>query len=179
MSRSPPSPLPPLLLAACPLPSGPGPSPLMALPELPEGLPAAEDLAHMAAFRLPAERGKRHLARLLLTVLLHRAVLSGLPARPSVCWHPLPQLFHHAAQARRFFARHACPCLHRLPSGRPWLEGHSVSFSYSEQAVFCLLAGPCTCPGTDAEALTSLSPPASAFAPRELPSCLSPGGPAA
>ena len=71
----------------------------MALPELPEGLPAAEDLAHMAAFRLPAERGKRHLARLLLTVLLHRAVLSGLPARPSVCWHPLPQLFHHAAQA--------------------------------------------------------------------------------
>ena len=175
MSRSPsPSPLPPLLLAACPLPSGPGPSPLMALPELPEGLPAAEDLAHMAAFRLPAERGKRHLARLLLTVLLHRAVLSGLPARPSVCWHPLPQLFHHAAQARRFFARHACPRLHRLPSGRPWLEGHSVSFSYSEQAVFCLLAGPGTCPGTDAEALTSPSPPASAFAPRELPSCLSP-----
>lgn len=175
MSRSPsPSPLPPLLLAACPLPSGPGPSPLMALPELPEGLPSAEDLAHMAAFRLPAERGKRHMARLLLTVLLHRAVLSGLPARPSVCWHPLPQLFHHAAQARRFFARHACPRLHRLPSGRPWLEGHSVSFSYSEQAIFCLLAGPGTCPGTDAEALTSPSPPASAFAPRELPSCLSP-----
>ncbi|WP_278338150.1 4'-phosphopantetheinyl transferase family protein [Desulfovibrio piger] len=168
------SPLPPLLLAACPLPSCSGQPPAMQLPELPEGLTAAEDRAHMTAFRLPAERDKRHLARLLLAVLLHRAAVDGLSPLPSLDWHPLPRLFHHAAQARRFFARHACPRLHRLPSGRPWLEGFSVSFSYSEQAAFCLLAGPGTSPGVDAEALTSPAPPASAFSPRELSSCLSP-----
>ena len=66
------SPLPPMLLAACPLPSFSGQFSLMSLPELPEGLPAAEDRAHMAAFRLPAEREKRHLARLLLAVLLKK-----------------------------------------------------------------------------------------------------------
>lgn len=175
MSRIPaPSPLPPLLLAACPLPPRSGHSPAMRLPELPEGLLSAEDQAHMAAFRLPAERDKRHLARLLLAVLLHRALTTGLPALTSLHWHPLPQLFHHAAQARRFFARHACSRLHRLPSGRPWLEGFSVSFSYSEQAAFCLLAGPDTSPGVDAEALTSPAPPASAFSPQELSSRLSP-----
>lgn len=146
----------------------------MQLPELPEGLTATEDRAHMAAFRLPAERDKRHLARLLLAVLLHRAAITGLSAPPFWGWHPLPQLFQHAAQARLFFARHACPRLHRLPSGRPWLEGFSVSFSYSEQAAFCLLAGPDVSPGVDAEALTSPAPPASAFSPRELSSPLSP-----
>lgn len=175
MSRFPaPSPLPPLLLAACPLPSCSGHSPAMRLPELPEGLLSREDQAHMAAFRLPAERDKRHLARLLLTVLLHRALTTGLAARPSLHWHPLPLLFHHAAQARLFSARHGCPRLHRLPSGRPWLEGFSVSFSYSEQAAFCLLAGPDTSPGMDAEALTSPAPPSSAFSPWEMPPCLPP-----
>ena len=64
------SPLLPLLLAACPLPSRSGQSSAMQLPELPEGLTAAEDRAHMEAFHLPAERDKRHLARLLLAVLL-------------------------------------------------------------------------------------------------------------
>ena len=169
MSRNPsPSPLPPLLLAACPLPPRSGQSPVMQLPELPEGLTAAEDRAHMEAFRLPAERDKRHLARLLLAVLLHRAAITGLSPLPSLDWYPLPQLFHHAAQARRFFARHACPRLHRLPSGRPWLKEFSVSFSYSEQAAFCLLAGTGTRPGVDAEALSSPAPPASAFSPKEL-----------
>lgn len=168
------SPLPPLLLAACPLPSRSGRSPAMRLPELPEGLLSAEDRTHMAAFRLPAERDKRHLARLLLAVLLHRAVITGLPAMPSCAWHPLPQLFHHVREARLFFARHACPRLHRLSSGRPRLEGFSVSFSYSEQAAFCLLAGPDTCPGVDAEALSSPAPPAWTFSPQELSSCLSP-----
>ena len=176
MSRPPSSsPLPPLLLAACPFPSSSGQFSAVRLPELPGGrLLAAEDQAHMAAFRLPAERDKRHLARLLLTVLLHRAALTGLPALPSLGWHPLPQLLCHAAQARLFLARHASPRLHRLPSGRPWLEGFSVSFSYSEQAAFCLLAGPDTSPGVDAEALTGPAPPASAFSSRELPSCLPP-----
>ena len=40
-----------MLLAACPLPSFSGQSPAISLPELPEGLPAMEDRAHMAAFR--------------------------------------------------------------------------------------------------------------------------------
>ena len=168
------SPLLPLLLAACPLSSRSGQSSAMQLPELPEGLTAAEDQAHMEAFHLPAERDKRHLARLLLAVLLHRAAITGLSPLPSLDWYPLPQLFHHAAQARRFFARHACPRLHRLPSGRPWLEGFSVSFSYSEQAAFCLLAGADTRPGVDAEALSSPAPPASAFSPQELFPGLSP-----
>lgn len=163
-----------MLLAACPLPSFSGQFSLMSLPELPEGLPAAEDRAHMAAFRLPAEREKRHLARLLLAVLLHRAAVAGLSALPSLSWHPLPLLFHRMREARLFFARHACPRLHRLPSGRPCLEGFSVSFSYSKQAAFCLLAGPDTSPGVDAEALTSPAPPASAFAPQELFPGLSP-----
>ena len=107
-------------------------------------------------------------------MLLHRAAVDGLSALPSLSWHPLPLLFHRMREARLFFARHACPRLHRLPSGRPWLEGFSVSFSYSEQAVFCLLAGPGTSPGVDAEALTSPAPPASAFAPQELFPGLSP-----
>ena len=175
MSRpKPSSPLPPMLLAACPLPSFSGQSSVMSLPELPKGLPAAEDRAHMRAFRLPAEREKRHLARLLLAVLLHRAAVDGLSALPSLSWHPLPLLFHRMREARLFFARHACPRLHRLPSGRPWLEGFSISFSYSEQAAFCLMAGPDTSPGVDAEALTSPAPPASAFSPQELSSRLSP-----
>ena len=168
------SPLPPLLLAACPLPSCSGQPPAMQLPELPEGLTAAEDRAHMEAFHLPAERAKRHLARLLLAVLLHRAAITGLSPLPSLDWYPLPRLFRLVREARLFFARHACPRLHRLASGRPWLKEFSVSFSYSEQAVFCLLAGAGIRPGVDAEALTSPAPPASAFSPQELFPGLSP-----
>lgn len=163
-----------MLLAACPLPFFSGQPSGMPLPELPESLLAAEDQAHMTAFRLPVEREKRHLARLLLAVLLHHAAVDGLSARPSLSWYSPPQLFHHVQEARRFFARHTFPCLHRLPSGRPWLKDFSVSFSYSEQTVFCLLAGPDTRPGVDAEALTSPAPPASAFSPQEIFPGLSP-----
>lgn len=168
------SPLPPLLLAACPLPSRSGQSPVMQLPELPEGLTAAEDQTHMEAFHLPAERDKRRLARLLLALLLYRAAISGLSPLPSLDWYPLPRLFRLVREARLFFTRQACPRLHRLASGRPWLEDFSVSFSYSEQAVFCLLAGAGIRPGVDAEALTSPAPPASAFSPQELFPGLSP-----
>ena len=168
------SPLPPLLLAACPLPSRSGQSPVMQLPELPEGLTAAEDQTHMEAFHLPAERDKRRLARLLLALLLHRAAISGLSPLPSLDWYPLPRLLRLVREARVVLARHGCPRLHRLASGRPWLEGFSVSFSYSEQAVFCLLAGAGIRPGVDAEALTSPAPPASAFSPKELFPGLSP-----
>lgn len=165
---------PPLLLAGCPLPCPDGPAPR--LPALPDGLLSATDAAHVATFRLPGERRKRHLARLLLAVLLRQARTSGLSAAPGLRWLPLPRLAALAAQAHQHFRCHACPGLERLPSGRPLLADFSVSFSYSETAVFCALGGPGQDLGMDAEALTSPAPPASAFAAREIPAAFS--GPA-
>lgn len=185
---------PPLLLAACALPSfrhaggppgcpsltdhdagaGSAPSFRHVFPAVADRLCAPEDAAHTAAFRLPAERDKRHLARLLLTVLLHRTLSFGLPAAPVLHWYPLPRLVEHLRAAKGFFSAHACPRLQRLPSGQPRLEGFGVSFSYSERAVFCLLSRPQDSPGVDAEALTSPAPPLSAFAARELPAGLAP-----